>query len=77
MRSSLDILSISNSAVEVHEIFKCPLPTTQFLGTQCLCPVDLKQSGRFGSRSFPARTVLRDNLALLGGSVLVPMTKLP
>ena len=23
MRSSLDILSISNSAVEVHEIFKC------------------------------------------------------
>ena len=28
MRSSLDILSISNSAVEVHEIFKCPIRTT-------------------------------------------------
>ena len=25
MRSSLDILSMSNSSVEVHEIFKCPL----------------------------------------------------
>ena len=25
MRSSLDILSISNSAVEVHEILKCPV----------------------------------------------------
>ena len=25
MRSPLDILSISNSAVQVHEIFKCPV----------------------------------------------------
>ena len=32
MRSSLDILSISNSAVEVHEIFKCP-----FMGSLDYC----------------------------------------
>ena len=34
MRLSLDILSISNSAVEVHEIFKCPFVYS--ILSQCL-----------------------------------------
>ena len=39
MRSSLDILSISNSAGEVHEIFKCPLVRIEQIlkYTMCTC----------------------------------------